>query len=470
MLLQLRLQSIKILNTNLSDSEIVTNLLKIKEKYKINQSNSDNLDLVLWDSKSDSNYSYILLNPIKRINISAESDMIYLDSFYNIGLEEESQKILNDYFISRETIKPNFIGGYFSSIAYDFSSVIESRLRSISKNKNLSLLQSFIPGTIICRSKNNNKAIKIEFSHHKAHDKIISCDNFNDLIFHQKADTRSYKKPFSYDLKDSREIYEKKINKAKEYILNGDCFQIVLSNKILIKNNIDSLLTYSELKKINPSPYHFYLNYGSNKEIVGASPETYLKNSPPNYKKLYMRLVAGTYARKSNNEEQKEKLLTDKKEIAEHIMLVDHSRNDIGSFSSGNSVEVDRLFEIEEYESLNHIVSQVSGTLSNETQIHDALIKAFPISTLTGTPKVRAMEIIYELEEESRGIFGGSFALLGLDGLLDSCVAIRYALNEKDNNRTVIQVGSGIVYDSLPENEFNECLVKANSLLKSIFI
>ncbi len=276
----------------------------------------------------------------------------------------------------------------------------------------------------------------------------------------------------SYKLQFSRTEFEARVQSALEYIRAGDVFQLVLGNTLQLDVSPNPLKLYATLKRLNPSPFHYFIRTG-NSCFVGASPETmlrgaeYLKESGEREKTVSMRLVAGTYPRgKQPEKETIANFLADEKERAEHLMLIDHSRNDIGRVSQIGKVRVSDMFSIETYSDLHHLVSQVSGVLRAEETLLSALRSAFPISTLTGTPKIRAMEIIAELEGPSRGIFGGAVVMLGDNGVFDSGVLIRGASITPEG--TTIKVGCGIVNDSIPEREFDECLWKAQAMLRSI--
>ncbi len=266
------------------------------------------------------------------------------------------------------------------------------------------------------------------------------------------------------------DAFVERVSKAKDYIRAGDVFQVVLGNEIYVRQAVEPLELYQTLTDINPSPYHFCFSFDDNLSLVGASPEVMMRaNAPDPRSHVQMRLVAGTYPRGATPEEESARiqaLQSDQKEHAEHIMLVDHCRNDIGRMADIGSVEVSDLCSVEPYLDVYHLVSQVSGRLREDCSILDALQAAFPIATLTGTPKIRAMEIIAELETPSRGSFGGAMVLVGTDGFLDSAVIIRTALlGEKE---TIIRAGAGIVHDSVPEREYQECLWKARALLHAL--
>ncbi len=264
--------------------------------------------------------------------------------------------------------------------------------------------------------------------------------------------------------KYSREEFSRRVSLAKEFICAGDIFQVVLGNTFTSPEPCDPLAAFDELREKNPSPFHFLVRFGED-TLVGASPEVMLrgrKDSESGASTASMRLVAGTYPKGERLVDEARELGSDRKELAEHLMLVDHARNDLGRVSEIGGVEVKDLFSIESYADVHHIVSQVSGRLRPDENMLSALQSCFPIATLTGTPKIRAMEIIAELEGPSRGTFGGAVVALGVDGSIDSAVTIRSLITGPGG--TKIRAGAGIVYDSVPEREYEECYWKARAV------
>ncbi|HLV10433.1 MAG TPA: anthranilate synthase component I [Halanaerobiales bacterium] len=263
-----------------------------------------------------------------------------------------------------------------------------------------------------------------------------------------------------------KEFYEM-VKKARELILTGEIFQVVLSQKFSMKCNIDTFQIYRALRIINPSPYLFYLNFPET-TLIGSSPEVLVK---VNNKKVVTRPLAGTRPRGKNNKEDiffKRELLNDDKEKAEHIMLVDLGRNDLGRVCKTGSISVSELMKIEKYSSVMHIVSQVEGELKPEYNSLDVLKATFPAGTVSGAPKVRAMEIINELEKEARGVYAGAVGYIDFSGNLDACITIRTFSFQKGILN--IQVGAGIVLDSQPEKEYQETLNKAMALFRALKI
>lgn len=269
---------------------------------------------------------------------------------------------------------------------------------------------------------------------------------------------------------DYRKLFEKDafcamVEKAKKYIYEGDIFQVVLSNRLEADFEGSLFDTYRVLRTINPSPYMFYFS-GDDIEVAGASPETLVKLEDG---VLHTFPLAGTRPRGKNREEDlalEKELLADEKERAEHNMLVDLGRNDIGKISQFGSVEVEKYMGIERYSHVMHIGSTVRGILKAECHEIDAIDAILPAGTLSGAPKIRACEIINELENNKRGIYGGAIGYVDFTGNLDTCIAIRIAF--KKNGKVFVRSGAGIVADSVPENEFQECINKAKAVMSAI--
>ena len=267
-----------------------------------------------------------------------------------------------------------------------------------------------------------------------------------------------------------RRLFEKDeycamVEKAKKYIYEGDIFQVVLSNRLEADFEGSLLNTYRVLRTTNPSPYMFYFS-SDDIEIAGASPETLVKLENG---VLHTFPLAGTRPRGKNpqEDEQLEKeLLADEKECAEHNMLVDLGRNDLGKISRFGSVQVEKYMSIERYSHVMHIGSTVRGEIREDKNALDAVDAVLPAGTLSGAPKIRAMQIINELENNKRGIYGGAIGYIDFTGNLDTCIAIRIAF--KKNGKVFVRSGAGIVADSIPENEYQECINKAKAVMNAL--
>ncbi|MDP9411548.1 MAG: anthranilate synthase component I [Actinomycetota bacterium] len=264
----------------------------------------------------------------------------------------------------------------------------------------------------------------------------------------------------------TREAYEEAVEKAKEYIRAGDAFQIVPSQRFAAEvGDLDPLLLYRGLRTVNPSPYMTYLKLGG-LSLVGASPEPLVRVEG---RRVMTRPVAGTRGRGASPEEDAglaEELLADEKERAEHVMLVDLGRNDLGRVSEVGSVELASFMEVERYSHVMHIVSTVEGNLREDLTALDALAAAFPAGTVSGAPKVRAMEIIDELEPTRRGPYAGATGYYGIDGRLDTCITLRTALLK--DGVAYFQAGGGVVADSVPSLEYEETRNKARAMERAL--
>ena len=263
----------------------------------------------------------------------------------------------------------------------------------------------------------------------------------------------------------SKEEFEKNVMKVKEYITAGEAIQVVLSQRLAVPTDAAPFDIYRALRAINPSPYMFFLHMGDF-HILGASPEILVRVDGD---AVMTRPLAGTRPRGTDEIEDEalgRELLLDEKERAEHIMLVDLGRNDIGRISEPGSVEVSDLMNIERYSHVMHMVTHVQGKLKPEYSAFDALQSCFPAGTVSGAPKIRAMKIIAELEHEKRGVYAGAAGYFSHNGNMDMAIAIR-TMVMKDHT-AYIQAGCGIVYDSVPEREYQESLNKARALLKAI--
>lgn len=260
--------------------------------------------------------------------------------------------------------------------------------------------------------------------------------------------------------------YEASVNAAKEYIAAGDAFQIVLSQRFSGTTSASPLAIYRALRMLNPSPYMFFLNFGEELNLIGASPEVMVRLEDG---KAMVRPIAGTRPRGTTDEEDirlAEELLADPKERAEHVMLVDLGRNDLGRVCDYGTVRVPRMMYVDRYSHVMHIVSQVEGKLRAGMDAFDLLRATFPAGTLSGAPKVRAMEIIEELERTRRGTYGGAVGYFSFDGSMDTCITIRSVLMRGD--QVAVQSGGGIVADSDPRREYEETLNKAKAVAAAI--
>lgn len=382
------------------------------------------------------------------------------------------KELLMEYRSPRIEGLPSFTGGLVGYFSYDYIKYSEPKLKLDAKDQehfndvDLMLFDKVIAFDnvkqkmiIIANAKTDN----LTENYIKAVEDITSII---ELIKHgEEADieparlTSEYRKLFDED------AFCNMVEKAKKYIYEGDIFQVVLSNRLEADFEGSLFHAYRVLRTINPSPYMFYFS-GDDIEVAGASPETLVKLENG---VLHTFPLAGTRPRGKTIEEDvalEKELLADEKERAEHNMLVDLGRNDIGKISKFGTVEVEKYMSIERYSHVMHIGSTVRGEIREELTALNAVDAILPAGTLSGAPKIRACEIINELENNKRGIYGGAIGYLDFTGNLDTCIAIRIAF--KKNGKVFVRSGAGIVADSVPKNEFQECINKAKAVMTAI--
>ena len=277
----------------------------------------------------------------------------------------------------------------------------------------------------------------------------------------RSSDHANIDNPESNTTKDE---FHDMVRKAKDYINAGDIFQVVPSQRFSVPFNLPPMALYRSLRRLNPSPYLFFFDFGEF-SIVGSSPEILVTLRDDT---VTLRPLAGTRPRGKDIEEDKalaKELLEDPKERAEHLMLLDLGRNDVGRVSKIGTVKVVEQFEIEYYSHVMHIASHVEGEISQEYDALDALAAGFPAGTVSGAPKIRAMEIIDELEKSRRGVYAGAVGYISANGTMDTCIALRTALVK--DNQMYVQAGGGVVADSDPESEYQESINKARALFRA---
>ena len=276
---------------------------------------------------------------------------------------------------------------------------------------------------------------------------------------------RRRRKPITFTSNMNKADFEKMVTRTKEYIRSGDIVQAVLSQRWETQIHTTPFQLYRALRVINPSPYMYYLRVAG-AELVGSSPETLVRCEDG---QISLRPIAGTRRRGQTPEEDQDlarQLLADEKERAEHVMLVDLGRNDVGRVAARGSVKVESLMQVERYSHVMHIVSQVTGQLEKGKSVYDVMRACFPAGTVSGAPKIRAMEIIEELEPTRRGPYAGAVGYFGFSGNMDMCINIRTVVIK--GRQAYIQAGAGIVADSIPEHEYEETCNKARAMMKAI--
>ena len=288
-------------------------------------------------------------------------------------------------------------------------------------------------------------------------------ENFTNIKLPEKITFQSNKNIIKSNI--SKEKFKSLVIKAKKYIKNGDIFQVVLSQRFQRKIYKKPIEIYNSLRKSNPSPFMFYFNY-NDFNVLGSSPEILVRLRKD---QVTIRPIAGTRPRGQNVQEDKKyenDLLKDKKELAEHLMLLDLGRNDVGKVAKINSVKVTEKFKVEKYSHVMHIVSNVVGKFNKKFSMFETLLSGFPAGTVSGAPKIRAMEIIDELEKNKRKLYAGGIGYFTPNSEFDTCIALRTALIK--NNKFYVQAGAGIVADSNPEKEYIETVNKAKALMKAV--
>jgi len=380
--------------------------------------------------------------------------------------------ILKEHKSPRFDYLPTFTGGLVGYFSYDYIKYAEPSLNLDAEDKEeFKDCDLMLFNQVIAFDNLKQKIVLIsnirlddyEKEYQKAIDDLKHLSNLikhGAPIFEKPGKLGSEIKPLF-----NKEEYCAMVEKAKYHIKEGDIFQIVLSNRLEAEYDGSLLNAYRVLRTLNPSPYMFYFS-GTDVEVAGASPETLVKLENG---VLYTFPLAGTRPRGKTEEEDKaleKDLLDDPKELAEHNMLVDLGRNDIGKISKFGTVSVEKYHSIERYSHVMHIGSTVRGEIRPDLDAFDAVDSILPAGTLSGAPKIKACQLINDLENNKRGIYGGAIGYIDFGGNLDTCIAIRIAY--KKNNKVFVRSGAGIVYDSVPEKEYQECINKAKAVVKAI--
>ena len=382
------------------------------------------------------------------------------------------REILSHFKSPRLSYLPSFTGGLVGYFSYDYLGYAEPSARcDVEDNENFKDVDLMLFDKVIAFDHVRQKLILISNMSLDDIDEGYkeAVSDLEELIDLLKNGAKSVD-PEGLLLSEvtplfSKDEYCAMVLKAKHHIHEGDIFQIVLSNRLSASFEGSLLNTYRILRTINPSPYMFYFA-GTDVEVAGASPETLVKLEDG---VLHTFPLAGTRPRGKTEEEDKSleaELLADEKELAEHNMLVDLGRNDLGKISEFGTVEVEKLRSIERYSHVMHIGSTVRGKIAPQYDALDAIEAVLPAGTLSGAPKIRACQLIGELENNKRGIYGGAIGYIDFTGNMDTCIAIRIAY--KKNGKVFVRSGAGIVADSVPEKEYEECLNKARAVLNSL--
>ena len=400
-----------------------------------------------------------------------------ITSFSSDDPLSEIQKITSSFKSADINNLPRFYGGYVGFFAYESARYAEKKIADLPAKE--SKFQEHMPEIFLVKaeqlvvydnfkntaqvifnadpSKHSYEIVKNQINEMKA--SFSSASTLAEITFKDPKSLKHFESNFK------KEEYLEAVNKIKNYIKEGDVFQVVLAQDFYSKFDLNPFDLYRAIRKLNPSPYMYFLDL-EECQVVGSSPEILVRLEN---EKLTLRPIAGTRKRGKDPEEDKQNeddLLNDPKELAEHLMLIDLGRNDVGRVSEIGSVKVTDKMVIEKYSHVMHIVSNVVGTLSKDLDYLDALKASLPAGTLSGAPKIRAMEIINELEPSSRGIYGGAIGYISWNGNVDTAIAIRTAVIK--DKMIHVGAGAGIVADSIPENEWLECIQKSKAFVDAL--
>ncbi len=457
--------------------EIFLDIITPVELLKILQNVSNNCFMLesIEDTKQTGRYTFLGFNPLLELvcrNGKMKIKSIVENEFETTNPSSYIQKIIDENKSPNFDYLPTFTGGFVGYFSYDYIKYSEPKLELLADDveefNDVDLM--LFDKVIVFDNLKKNIVIIVNVKTDNISDEyergIKEIDYLENLIKNGVAKKNKSGRLISeFKTLFTKDEYCKMVNKAKNYIAEGDIFQVVLSNKIEAEYEGNLLDIYCILRKTNPSPYMFYFSNDSI-EITGASPETLVKLDGEN---LYAFPLAGTRPRGINHKmdlELERELLSDEKELAEHNMLVDLGRNDLGKVSRFGTVNVEKYLSIKKFSHVMHIGSVVSGKLQDNKSAMDVLSAVLPAGTLSGAPKIRACEIIDQLENDKRGVYGGAIGYLDFKGSLDTCIAIRAAY--KKNGKIFIRSGAGIVADSIPEKEYQECIDKAKAVVKAI--
>lgn len=427
------------------------------------------------DSRQMGRYTFLGYDPT--MEISCKDHLLTIKAGGTIQMKVDHpgpyiQKIIQDNRSPRLPGLPSLTGGLVGYFSYDYIQYGEPALKLSAKDENKFCdVNLMLFDKLICYDNYRQKILLIvnistedmETAYQKA---LLDLNVMEEII--RKGKPKQVKKGHLLEPlkpKLSLEEFTEKVEKIKYHIHEGDIFQLVFSNPMEARYEGSLLDTYRVLRTTNPSPYMFYFS-GDDVEIAGSSPETLVKVSNGEIRTFPL---AGTRPRgRDEKEDQRleKELLSDEKERAEHNMLVDLGRNDLGRLCKFGSVQVEKYMAIEKYSHVMHIGSEVKGILREDKKPIDAIDSVLPAGTLSGAPKFRAMELINELENDRRGIYGGAIGYVDFTGNLDVCIAIRLAY--KRNGKVFVRSGAGIVADSIAENEYKECQNKAKAVVEAI--
>ena len=426
--------------------------------------------------QSEGNYSFIAIGARERLQYIDEKT-IHTDANGTKHTKEENPfTFLKEYYKNIDTtpykeatkeLKVGYVDGFIGYIGYDMVKVFEPKLGSSMDNLldelNTPDLDLILPKMILVYSHKNHQITlvstlkEVEDKFQEVHDDLKGSYTYK----HRVRNVGDDKGSFAH----SKEKFFKMIDDSKEMIKSGDVFQILMTNRFTRNIKVDPFSFYRILRSKNPSPYMFLMEY-EDFSIVGSSPEVMVRLEEG---ELLLRPIAGTRKRgitKERDRELEEELLADPKELAEHLMLIDLGSNDFGRVAKTGTVKVQDMMHIERFSHVMHIVSDVTAELADDKDMFDLFMATFTAGTMTGTPKIRAMELIAEYEGLKRGFYSGSVGYFGFDGNMDSAITIRTAMVKKD--KVILQAGAGIVADSVKESEYQEVVNKLGALIHSL--
>ncbi len=429
---------------------------RIKGRYTIFGRNPDKI----WEFNN--NYSYLIQNK-KKIKIKGNPEKLI-------------EKIIEDFKFKTPSILPpisSLISGYFS---YDSIRYIEKIPNTCKDDLKLPDVRLLRPRTLIIYDNlkkkifyiinvfNDEKITNFSKKYTQVQNELNSLYN-NNFNIKKKNNIKKSSSIINIKSNTSKSSFLNMVKKAKNFIKIGDIFQVVLSQRFEAKLSKDPIDIYKKLRVTNPSPFMFFFNF-PDFQIIGASPEILVRLRD---NKITVRPIAGTRPRGKNYTQDKfyeKDLLNDKKELSEHLMLLDLGRNDAGKVSKINTVKVTESFTIERYSHVMHIVSNVTGVYNNKYSKFKSLLAGFPAGTVSGAPKIRAMEIIDQLEKTKRKVYAGGIGYFSANGEFDTCIALRTAMVK--NKKFYVQAGAGIVADSVPLKEYEETVNKAKALINAL--
>ena len=423
-------------------------------------------------------YTIIGFNPDKVFNI--EKNKIVEDNFKKKKIIKKNillylNNLLRNFKVKSSSELPrmsSMLVGYFS---YDIIRLIEKIPDRCKDDINIPDIRLMRPKNLVIYDNVKRKIFYIEnifkeqkinnynFEYEKIKNTFVELSHFGNIQL--PSNFHKSKKNIKIKSNISKSKFKNIVLRAKNYIKQGDIFQVVLSQRFRASINKPPIEIYNTLRVLNPSPFMFYFNY-KDFQILGSSPEILVRMVN---NEVTIRPIAGTRPRGKNKKQDKKltkELLNDPKELAEHLMLLDLGRNDVGKVSKVNSVKVTEKFKVEKYSHVMHIVSNVVGKLRKKFSLFETFLSGFPAGTVSGAPKIRAMEIIDELETSKRKLYAGGIGYFTANQEFDTCIALRTALIK--NNKIYVQAGAGIVADSNPNNEYNETVNKAKALLSAI--